>query len=58
MVLNDSLRLRVHMWDRLQPVMPFDDHPHSEPAVGMLDGYFTERPGILPSVPWPTSVGW
>jgi len=46
------------MWDRLQPVMPFDNHPHSEPAVGMLDGYFTERHGILPSVPWPTSVGW
>jgi len=19
---------------------------------------FTERPGIVPSVPWPTSVGW
>ena len=24
----------------------------------MLEGYFTERHGILPSVPWPTSVGW
>jgi hypothetical protein len=24
----------------------------------MLEGCFTERPGIVPSVPWPTSVGW
>jgi len=24
----------------------------------MLEECFTERSGIVPSVPWPTSVGW
>jgi len=33
------------------------NYPQSEPA-GMLEGCFTERHGIVPSVPWPTSVGW
>ena len=27
-----------------------NNSPHSEPAVGMLEGYFTERHGIMPSV--------
>ena len=35
-----------------------DNNPHSEPAVGMLDGVFTQSIGIVPIFAWRASARW
>jgi hypothetical protein len=35
-----------------------DNNPHSEPAVGMLEGVFTQGIGIVPIFAWRASARW